>query len=232
MTKSVKLPDEETLSQLSALGYNGSSHVSDRPLLVCDVDEVVLHLVDPFEKVLNERGFELRAHSFQLTGNIFHLETGVEASQAEVWGGLDQLFEEQHARQHVVDGVVEALNELQQELDIVFLTNLPHAYGDVRRTYLRNLGLPQPLVTNSASKAPALGILASGHSAAVGFIDDSPTNIQQVGNAWPDIRLFHFIANERFRALMEPLEGPLYHGSLWSETWPVIAQHLRAKPAD
>ncbi len=78
------------------------------------------------------------------------------------------------------------------------------------------------------SKAPALRILAAGHEGATGFIDDSPTNIEQVRAALPDIRLFHFMANARFRALMDDLEGPLHHGTQWHETWPIIRDHLTA----
>lgn len=223
-----KQPDMFTLEQLDALGYDGMSNVSQRPLLACDVDEVVLHLVDPFETVMNERGFELRAHAFQLTGNIFEIETGREATQAEVWSGLDQLFNEQADRQGVVDGVVDALTALDEHVDVVFLTNLPHTFGDIRRDYLRTLGLHQPLLTNAGSKAPALRMLAAGHTGATGFIDDSPTNIEQVRTALPDIRLFHFMANDRFRALMDELEGPLHHGSDWAITWTVIRDHLTA----
>ena len=49
-------PDTETLTQLTQLGYTGEAKSTrhDRPLLVCDVDEVVLHLVDPFVQVLEE----------------------------------------------------------------------------------------------------------------------------------------------------------------------------------
>ncbi len=149
-----KQPDMFTLEQLAALGYDGTATVSKRPLLACDVDEVVLHLVDPFEAVMNERGFELRAHAFQLTGNIFEMETGREATQAEVWSGLDQLFNEQADRQGMVDGVVEGLTALGEHVDVIFLTNLPHTFGDIRRDYLRSLGLQQPLLTNARVESP------------------------------------------------------------------------------
>ena len=97
------LPDVDTVAQLSRLGYGEGAdvaHTHDRPLLICDVDEVVLHLVDPFEDLLRERGYVLKDHSFQLTGNIFDERTGREATQQEVWDSLDQLFGEQDRRQH------------------------------------------------------------------------------------------------------------------------------------
>jgi len=99
-------PDDITNAQLAALGYraDGSGKRHQRPLLVCDVDEVVLYLVDPFVQVLDEMGFFLKTHSFKLTGNIFHRETGHEANQEEVWQALEVLFKEQDNRQHVVDG--------------------------------------------------------------------------------------------------------------------------------
>jgi len=91
------LPDSQTLQQLNDHGYapGAAAMETERPLLICDVDEVVLHLVDPFVEVIEERGFELRTRAFKLTGNVFHRETGAEATQAQVWEGLTQLFEEQ-----------------------------------------------------------------------------------------------------------------------------------------
>ena len=103
-------PDSETVDQLHGLGYVGTigqggdgdesgggnggepngrvAHRHEKPLLICDVDEVVLHLVDPFVEVLQERGYVLKDHSFRLTGNVYHAETGHEASQQEVWLGF------------------------------------------------------------------------------------------------------------------------------------------------
>jgi len=213
-------PDLMTFEQLKTLGYDGkaTSKNHEKPLLVCDVDEVVLHLVDPFVAVLEERGFTLKSHSFKLTGNVFDAKTGREATQDEVWSGLTQLFEEQDKRQGLVDGVVKGLNDLSDHPDIIFLTNMPHPFGDIRRNYLKENGLDFPLVTNTRSKVPAIQHLQSHCSASIGFIDDTPTNLNQVREGVDDVHLFHFMANEDFRALAGPIDGIHFSSGDWVET--------------
>ncbi len=181
------------------------------------MDEVVLHLVDPFVQVLEERGFTLKSHSFKLTGNVFDTKTGREATQEEVWAGLDQLFEEQDKRQHIVSGVVDGLNGLSQHIDIIFLTNMPHPYGDTRRRYLQSEGLDFPLVTNTRSKVPSMKMIQQHCGSTMGFIDDTPKNLDQVRENMDDVHLFHFMANEAFRALADPVDGARFSTGDWAE---------------
>ena len=219
--------DAETTQQLIDLGYHDQPGATrhDRPLLVCDVDEVVLHLVDPFVEVLQERGYTLKSHSFKLTGNVFDAN-GREASQEEVWQGLTQLFEEQAKRQSIVDGVVENLNALSKHIDIIFLTNMPHAFGNIRRDYLASHGLDFPLVTNTRSKVPAIQILQTHCHRTIGVIDDTPKNLEQVNAGIENIHLFHFMANEEFRGLAGPIAETHISSGDWTATANKIATVL------
>lgn len=209
--------DDETIEQLIGLGYSGETgaHSHAKPLLICDVDEVVLHLVDPFVQVLQERGYVLKDHSFRLTGNVFDAKTGREATQEEVWAGLTQLFEEQDRRQHIVDGVVSNLNALAKSIDIVFLTNMPHEFRELRRSHLANQGLDFPLVTNTRSKVPAIQTLQAHCLHQVGFIDDTPKNLEQVRDRADGVHLFHFMANPRFRELAGAIDGITFSSGDW-----------------
>lgn len=213
--------DTDTQTQVADLLGNGFGR-SRRPLLVCDVDEVVLHLVGPFEAVLNELGYELRTRSFKLTGNIFHRETGREATQADVWAALEQLFLEQDRRQTLVPGAAEALNALAEDMDIVFLTNMPHAHREVRRRHLEAHGLNHPLLTNTGTKATGIAELKRGRP-AVGFVDDTPVNLAQVAEAHDDVALFHFMADDTFRAMVDPIAGVHVSTGDWTEA----ADHMR-----
>jgi len=210
--------DDETTNQLLQLGYNGQAGARSHsnPLLICDVDEVVLHLVDPFVTVLQERGFELKTHSFKLTGNVYHATTGEEASQDEVSDALTQLFEEQQHRQSIVDGVVEGLNTLSRNVDIVFLTNMPHAFRDTRRAHLLDQGLDFPLITNTRSKVPAIQVLKDHCNRSVGFIDDTPKNLDQVRQRVEGVHLFHFMANEQFRDMAGAIDGVHFSSGDWA----------------
>ena len=221
-------PDDETVEQLKALGYlpDGAGEKCERPLLICDVDEVVLHLVDPFAQVLRERGFELKSRSFKLTGNIFDIETGREASREEVWAGLAQLFGEQANRQHLVDGAIGGLNRISDQIDILFLTNMPHEFREIRTDHLKRNGLDHPLVTNTGSKMPAIDIVKKHRRNTIGFIDDTPKNLEHVRDGAPDIHLFHFMANDEFRNMVGAIDGTHISSGDWSETSDKICQVL------
>ncbi|MEP1092883.1 MAG: hypothetical protein ABJH63_11055 [Rhizobiaceae bacterium] len=226
-------PDNETIDQLLGLGYvGGQSGVAafshDKPLLICDVDEVVLHLVDPFVQVLEERGYVLKDHSFRLTGNVFDAKTGREATQEEVWAGLTQLFEEQDKRQAIVDGVVDNLNTLAETVDVVFLTNMPHEFREIRRTHLTRHGLDFPLITNTRSKVPAIQTLFDHCDHPVGFIDDTPKNLEQVRDGVVDVHLFHFMANERYRELAGSIDGVQFSTGDWQHAREHIGATLTA----
>ena len=222
--------DDTTRGQIDELLATGFGADRDRPLLVCDVDEVVLHLVAPFEAVLGERGWRLKTRSFKLTGNVFRVESGAEASQADIWAALEQLFAEQQARQHLVDGVRESLTRLADDLEIVFLTNMPHGHAETRAAHLRASGMPYPLVTNSGSKAPAVAALTQGRRGNVGFVDDTPVNLAQVGAAHPHVHLFHLMADDTFRAMVEPMEGVLVSTGDWGEAERHMRQALLPRP--
>ncbi|MEO0547220.1 MAG: hypothetical protein AAF035_09750 [Pseudomonadota bacterium] len=224
----VVLPDDETLKQLAQHGYepNGPKRDTDRPILICDVDEVVLHLVDPFVEVIEERGYELRTRAFKLTGNVFHRETGEEATQAQVWEGLTQLFEEQESRQGLVDGVVDGLAHVAEHADIVFLTNMPHPFADIRRRHLTAEGLHYPLITNMGSKLPAINLIEAQRNAKVAFVDDTPRNLRDVANGNDRIQLFHFMANDDFRKLAGEIEGAHFSSGDWAHAAPLMVAHM------
>ncbi|MEM7301214.1 MAG: hypothetical protein AAF468_09035 [Pseudomonadota bacterium] len=212
--------DPETLKQLETLP------AFDRPLLICDVDEVMLHLVDPFAKIMEERGFELKFHGFKLNGNVFHKETGREAERSEVRDALFALFTEQEERQAFVAGAVDAINGLSDEIDILFLTNMPHEYGDVRRRHFASNGLEFPLVTNSGTKGPVVLEIRGSASPKTGFIDDTPYNLKSVREHVPHAELYHFMATEAFRTQVETPEGTRISSGDWAETVHVIKETL------
>ncbi len=211
-------PDDATIEQLTSHGYmEKGDRRHSRPVLICDVDEVILHLVDPFVDVIKERGFELKTHSFKLLGNVLDAKTGREATQEEVWGSLQQLFEEQSVRQGIVEGAVEGLKQISADIDIVFLTNMPHVYGDIRREYLSSNGLDYPLITNTGSKVEAIRLIQKRSTSVVGFVDDTPINLKQVRSKLPDVNLFHFMANEAFREIAGEIEGTHFSSGDWQE---------------
>ena len=119
----------------------GAIHLGDRPLLICDIDEVVLEFVTPFMAFLNSRGHELRPVSFRLTGNIFSLETDSAVDQAEVSTLLEDFYGEQDQWQQAAEAAAETLDDLSSIADIVFLTAMPPRHRSIRRRVLDALAV-------------------------------------------------------------------------------------------
>ena len=62
--------DPETARQIAELRANA------RPLLVLDVDEVMLEFVRPFTGFLNSQNLDLKTTSFRLHGNVVEVAIG------------------------------------------------------------------------------------------------------------------------------------------------------------
>lgn len=212
--------DPETVKQFNQLDP------ITRPLLVCDVDEVILHLVAPFEQLLEERGMELRKKVIKLNGNVFHKSDGSEVAQKDIWAVLDQLFKEQAMRQAVVEDAANVLGELSRDIDIILLTNLPHEYGDLRRTYLGEAGIPYPVVTNSGVKGPAIQWLDQQNHLKTAFMDDTFHHLESVSEHTPETFLVHFMADDEFRTITKPLEPPVLSTGNWREAGDAVRSAL------
>ena len=172
---------------------------SDRPLIICDVDEVILHMILHLEDYLHARDLMFLNHEYRLTGNIGDRKDGTLVSADEVRKHLLTFFEEICHRQEMVPGANSALTHLAKEWDIVLLTNLPGMQNKpIREKLLAEMGIPFPVVVNSGPKGGAVAALAAGRATPVVFIDDSPGNHTSVQATYPAAVQIQFIADQRF----------------------------------
>ncbi len=192
---------EFTRQQLDALQVDAK-----RPLIICDVDDVVVHFLRCFDAMLAERDHVLEANSFALNGNVVHRETRVEMPADAVSKLVDDLFIERTEFLEAIDGAVDALNMLSDRASVVMLTNLPHHARDQRIRNLQNHGLHFPVITNSGPKGPAIKDLENRTSGPVVFVDDSPNFVKSSFEHAPDVKIVHFLHDPRFANLHPPLE--------------------------
>ncbi len=212
--------DPETLRQIEALSLD------TRPLLVLDVDDVVLEFMRPFPRFLAANGYELRLESFRLNGNIRNLATGEPVSNEQVGELLGAFFDSQADWQTPIDGVAEAIENLSSSVEIVMLTAMPHRYRARRRAHLDRLGLPYPLLTTEMAKGPAVHRLRGATARPVAFVDDLPHNLVSTRDSVPDAHLFHLMSDERLRALMPAVPEGIVTVDNWRTARPRIARAL------
>lgn len=173
------------------------------PLVVCDVDEVVLSFVGGFERHIERRGHFLDPKSYALAGNVKRRSDASALSRAEVEALLEEFFIRDAGRLDLVPGAVESLAALARQAQVVLLTNIPAAYRGQRRANLRGHGLDYPVVVNEGPKGPAVAHIAARVKEPLFFLDDAPENLRSVAIDVPHARLIHFIADARFEALCE-----------------------------
>ena len=183
---------EFTKEQLASLHIENS-----KPLVICDVDEVVVHFTRSFEGFLRQRHLWLETTSLALAGNIRNT-TNNEAISAETVSQLiDEFFMECTRNLHPIDGAVESLLEIGKSTSVVMLTNLPHFAKSDRTENLKDLGITYPVITNSGPKGPAIKHLASQTTGPVVFVDDSAGFVQSANDHAPHVKIVHFLQDER-----------------------------------
>lgn len=187
--------DPQTLLQIEALSRDR------RPLLVLDVDDVLLHFVGPLLRYLEAHGLRLRLTTFRLFGNVFDIETGAAIEKERISALLDGFFGAQTDWQTPVDGAREAVSAIARDAEVVLLTAMPHRHRDTRRAFLDRLGLPYPLLTTEMEKGPAIRRLRGETGRAVAFVDDMPHNLASARREVADAHLFHLMADNSLRTL-------------------------------
>ncbi|MER9302643.1 DUF2608 domain-containing protein [Mesorhizobium sp. M0293] len=212
--------DPETARQIEELVAD------DRPLLVLDVDDVLLEFIRPFPNFLRARGYDLTLASFQLTGNIAETASGRLVEQPEVTALLGDFFDAQADWQSITEGASEALAGLGDRAEIILLTAMPHRHRAVRRAHLDALGVSYPLLTTEMAKGPAVAKLRGKAGRPVVFVDDQPRNLASVQDAVADAELFHLMADNSLRAFLPPVPDNVVVVQDWHEAAPKIASAL------
>lgn len=208
---------EQTLGQLEGLTF------TSRPLVICDVDEVIVHFTRDFEDYIGREELWLDTASFALNGNIRRRHSGEPAPDHQVAELVARFFEDRTRHMQPIDGAVDSLLTIAEAADVVLLTNLPHSSGNCRRANLAGHGLPFPVVTNSGPKGPAIReIVTRAREPSCVFIDDSPGFIASAYEHAPDIHLVHFLHDERFARHIAPLDFVSLRTGSWDEARPHI----------
>jgi hypothetical protein len=212
--------DPETARQIAELSRD------TRPLVVLDVDEVLLEFVRPFIGFLGSRQLTFDTKSFRLHGNISEAATGAVVDNDRVSALLDAFFALQADWQVAAQGAVEAIAGLAKDAEIVMLTAMPHRHRAVRRAHLDALGFPYPLLTTETAKGPAIRQLRGQHPRQVAFVDDIPHNLVSVRATVADAHLFHLMAHAEMRQLLPPLPDGIVIAEDWIDAGPKIAAAL------
>jgi len=205
----------------------------NRPLIITDCDEVLLHFARHFRDWASEE-HELSFHMERAFGqSLIDRRTGEPAEQERVWQLLHQFFDTEMHRQVPVEGALPALAELRREADVVVLTNIQDRFNASRTAQLLSHGLEIQVFTNQGPKGPALKRIVEQYqpSRAV-FIDDLAHHHQSAAEILPDISRLH-LCGEPALAPHVPcaLQSGHAHARIdnWAEALPWLLERLHGE---
>lgn len=201
---------------------------STRPLIICDIDEVVMEFLDPFQAYLASVDHRLHADSFKLNGNIRRIADGVCATKEEIAVFQEAFFSTQDKWQRPARNAGDVLGKLKDEADIVFLTAMPPRHEAVRRAMLDLHGFGYPMVATEEAKGPIAAQLIGQRSVPAVFIDDIYTNLHSVGAHAPTCLLINLMANDAFRALAPDPGERVQKARDWQHAGELIRAHFKS----
>jgi hypothetical protein len=206
----------------------------NRPLLITDCDEVLLHMVVPFRAWLDEvHGvhFDFAQEGFV---NALRLKAcGTVVEKGRVWELLIAFFDTEMDRQMPIAGALEALERIASFADIVVLTNIGERAHQGRIEQLRQVGVHFPVHWNQGGKgAPLAAIVAERNPSVTVFVDDLPQHHESVEAHAPDVWRLHMVGEPEIAPFIG--DAPRAHARIdnWAtaEAW-ITARLQQAVPA-
>lgn len=193
-----------------------------RPLLICDCDEVLLHMVRHFGTWLREShdiAFALDGSDF---ANSMVRADGSRPTQEETWALLSGFFPAEMERQTLVPHAREALASLSQIADIVILTNLSDACRTARIDQLAQFGIAHRVECNQGGKGNPVARLVAEHGAPVTvFVDDLAVHHDSVAQYAPTVHRLQIVSEPALAQSVPP--APAAHARIddWrvAESW-------------
>lgn len=204
-----------------------------KPLLICDCDEVLLHMVRHFGTWLRE------SHDIAFAPNGGDFATsmrradGSVPSAEEMWGLLGGFFPAEMERQTLVPHASEALASLAGTADIVILTNLSDSCRTARIDQLARFGIAHRVECNQGGKGDPVARLVAEHGDPVTvFVDDLAVHHDSVARHAPYVHRLHMVAEPTLAPSVPP--APAAHARIddWREaqTW-IAARFAAGAPA-
>ena len=171
----------------------------NRPLVITDCDEVLLHMIAPFGDWLSAtQGVTFRMIGQDFSKAVTYSDSGEPVPTEETWRLLNLFFENEMHRQTPIAGAHHAMERLAEQADVVVLTNLGDQFNAARTQQLADHGFNLKVYTNQGPKGPALArIIAEYRPSRAVFIDDIAQHHGSVAELSPDVHRLHLCGEPR-----------------------------------
>lgn len=201
------------------------SDLRNVPLLICDIDEVVLEFITPFMNFLSANGLELQPKSFALNGNISDKEHRIYVDNQRVKELTEEFYNAQSDWQTLCANARDVLDHLAVDMDIIFLTAMPLRHRQKRVELLQSLQLHYPLIATEQPKGPVIKHIHQARAQPLFFIDDMHYNHRSVYEHNPHAYQMATMANQAFQTIAPAYE----HYVQYCQNWYTIDTYIRSK---
>ena len=198
-----------------------------RPLLICDCDEVLLHMVRHFGTWVGEtHDIEFTLNGSDFTQAMRRRADNSTLEREEMWGLIQGFFPAEMGRQTLVPHAREALLALSEQADIVILTNLQEECRLPRIEQLAAFGIDHRVECNQGGKGEPVARLVAEHGASVTvFVDDLAVHHDSVARHAPQVHRLQMISEPDLARHMPP--APAAHARI--DDWPTARDWIAAR---
>ncbi len=199
----------------------------NRPLLITDCDEVLLHMVAHFQEWLGEcHAIDFAFETGDFAEALTFRDSGAPVAHDQVGPLLADFFRGERHRQTLVDGALEALGRIGEVADIVILTNLGDEAHSWRVEQLAAHGIAHEVVCNQGGKGvPARALIARHNASSTVFVDDLPMHHASVAKHAPEVWRLHMVAEPRLAPAVPAAE----HAHARIDDWPTATTWILEK---
>lgn len=200
----------------------------NRPLVITDCDEVLMHMVVPFAQwVDQEHGVIFRIEDASFAGALKRKECGTPLEAAEVWPLLDSFFTTEMTRQYPIPGALAAMAEIARHADIVVLTNVGPDHQQRRIDQLALHDFHAPVIGSRGGKGEPVRRLIEEYRPSVAvFIDDLGGHHTSVAEVAPDVWRLHLVGEPAIADKIAPSKHAHARIDNWTEAQDWILARL------
>jgi hypothetical protein len=192
-------------------------------LLICDCDEVLLHMVRHFGVWLREaHDITFAIENGDFANSMTRANGAPPPTRDEMWALLDGFFPNEMSRQTLVPHAREALSALSDVADVVILTNLGDHNRQPRIAQLLGHDMDYRVETNQGGKGdPVARLMAEFGNPVTVFVDDLAVHHTSVATHAPAVHRLHMISEPDLARHMPPAPDAHVRIDDWqvAQTW-------------
>ena len=195
----------------------------NKPLIICDADQVIFDFMNTFEKHLYKNKLIFNWKSYALDGNILD-DKGQAINNNQIKDIITDFFRQNTSSMELIKGAKNSLKILSKSFNIIILSNIPFEFYEKRKNALINHNLNFPFFANKGPKGVTVKFISKFFKENIWFIDDSPYQIKSVKLAMSTISTILFVNNVKLVKLSPDKEYCDYFSKNWKNNLKIILE--------